>query len=191
MTFKQYRRTDITILAVMACVFEGAVTLAATKWFPEQPYSLSLTLTIVCLSFMRWDKYALFFPALCGAVFCIASDAEPTQFAVYCLGNCAAVFSLVLFAIWGKKLRDDVFRTLVFVFSSFVLLQAGRWLVAILLGAEPAIILSFVSTDALSLVFAVVVILLARSIDGLFEDQKTYLLRTEAQREKERRANDG
>ncbi|MBQ0125087.1 MAG: hypothetical protein KBS59_02035 [Clostridiales bacterium] len=189
MTFRQYRRTDILILSVMACVFEGAVTLAGAKWFPEQPYSLSITLTIICLAFMRWDKFALFIPALCGVVFCAASGADLSQYIIYCVGNCAAALSLTFFKIWGKKLRDDVFRTLVYVCSSFVFIQAGRWAVSLIFGAEPAIILNFISTDALSLLFAIVVILLARNIDGLFEDQKAYLIRTEKQRDEERRAN--
>ena len=187
MTFRQYRRTDLLILSVMTCIFEGAVTLAGCKWFPEQPYSLSLTLTIVCLAFMRWDKYALFFPALGGVVFCVASGAEFSQYIIYCAGNCATIASLLFFRIWGKDLRGDAIKTLVFVCASFGFMQVGRWIFALIFGAGPIIILNFISTDALSLLFAAVVILLARKTDGLFEDQKAYLLRTEAQREKARR----
>lgn len=187
MTFRQYRRTDILLLTVLMCVFEGAVTLAATKWFPGQPYSLSLTLTVTCLALMRWDKYAVFFPALGGAVFCFASGAEFSQYIIYCVGNCAALLSLLLFRIWGKNLRDSAVKTVVLVGSSFLLMETGRWAVSLIFGAKPIIILNFISTDALSLLFAAVVIILARRIDGLFEDQKAYLLRTEAQRAKERR----
>lgn len=42
--------------------------------------------------------------------------------------------------------------------------------------------LAFFTTDCLSLVFAVVVVLISRRIDGLFEDQRAYLIRTESER---------
>ncbi len=39
--------------------------------------------------------------------------------------------------------------------------------------------------DSLSLLYAVVVVLISRKMDGLFEDQRNYLIRTEAERRKE------
>ena len=47
-----------------------------------------------------------------------------------------------------------------------------------------ATMLGFVTTDALSLVFSAVIVWIARRLDGIFEDQKHYLLRLkEAEKE--------
>lgn len=40
-------------------------------------------------------------------------------------------------------------------------------------------------TDSLSLVYAVVVVLIARRMDGVYEDQKSYLIRTEDERKRQ------
>lgn len=63
-----------------------------------------------------------------------------------------------------------------------MLLQLGRWGVSIVLGNNPLLIIQFMTTDALSGVFGAVVISVLRNVDGMFENQKSYLLRLEEER---------
>lgn len=69
--------------------------------------------------------------------------------------------------------------------TAFCGVQIGRWLVGLVLGGNVSDIVRLVTTDSLSLIFAVLTVLIARRIDGLFEDQVAYLLRTQAERMKE------
>ena len=72
---------------------------------------------------------------------------------------------------------------LVFPLLVQVLMQAGRAAAALLLGVEPADVVGFFTTDSLSLLFTFVIIWIARKLDGVYEDQKHYLLRINAKKE--------
>ena len=51
-------------------------------------------------------------------------------------------------------------------------------------GTNPYVIIEFILTDMLSLVFGILVIIIVRQVDGLFVDQKEYLLQINSQEEK-------
>ena len=65
-------------------------------------------------------------------------------------------------------------------------MQAGRALLALLLGAAPAEAVRFFTTDSLSAVFTLVIIWIVRRLDGVYEDQRHYLSRFHQELEKER-----
>ena len=50
-------------------------------------------------------------------------------------------------------------------------------------------LLTFITTDILSLLFAVVVMSLLKDTDGMIEDQKEYLLRIDRESKEEESAN--
>ena len=58
-----------------------------------------------------------------------------------------------------------------------LLMQAGRFLMALALGNPPAICAGFLTTDVLSVLFAVLLCWISRRLDGILEDQKDYLKR--------------
>ncbi|MBO6267403.1 MAG: hypothetical protein J6M06_04135, partial [Synergistaceae bacterium] len=60
----------------------------------------------------------------------------------------------------------------------------GRALIALALGTEIARCAGFVTTDVLSGLFTALVVWIARRLDGIFEDQKHYLLRVNREEEK-------
>ena len=62
-------------------------------------------------------------------------------------------------------------------------MQLGRMAVALATGHDPLACLGFITTDVLSLLFSVLILWIARRLDGMLEDQKHYLFRI--QREKE------
>lgn len=86
----------------------------------------------------------------------------------------------------GKEaVRAKAHFTVLFVAAAFGGAQLGRWLVSLIFGGSLGSIVTFFMSDSLSLLYAAVVVLISRKADGLFEDQKSYLIRTEAERRKE------
>ena len=189
-TFGQYRAIDLGIMAVLLFVFEMLTATAATKWFPSELYTLSPTITIVCIVMMRWSGYAAIHAVVGGAAFCVASGASPEQFAIYCIGNCAALAAMILFKMHGKeKVRSKAVLAVLFAAAAYFGAQFGRWLVALVFGASLDSLVMFLTTDSLSLLFAVVIVLIAGRLDGLFEDQRAYLIRTAEERKREQNEN--
>lgn len=188
LTFKQYRNIDLCIFSVMLAVSEAITTLATNVWFGAQPIAMSTTLLFICMIMMRWSWLAFIPACLGGAVFCITSGASREQFIVYIVGNCFALLCLIWFKFFKKEeIRKSVFKLMLFVLSAYLSMQLGRWIVSLPLGGRPIDLLLFITTDIISLLFAVVVMLLMRKTDGMIEDQKAYLLRL--QREREENAN--
>lgn len=184
-SFNQYRNIDLTILTVLSVVAEAVVALAASKWFPGELYSLSPLVAMVCIVMMRWGAWAAIPAVMSGAAFCLVMGATAQEFIVYCVGNCFALVALLWFKAAGKqKVRDNFLLTALFAATAFLGTILGRWAVSLLFGEGIESIISFFLVDCLSLVFAIVVTLIARRIDGLFEDQLSYLLRTEEERRK-------
>lgn len=185
-SFKQYRGIDLAIWLIILSVFEYLTVMAASRWFPGELYTLSQVVVVLCIVMMRWGGYAAIHAVVGGFVFCLAQGASTGQFAVYCVGNCFAMVALVLFKAVGKeKVRDKFYLTVLFTVAAFCGVQLGRWLVSLVFGGSFGSIVTFFMADSLSLLYAVVVVMISRRVDGLFEDQKSYLIRTEAERRKE------
>ena len=202
MTFYQYRRMDLMVFGVMLMFAEGLIVLAATRWFPAEAYTVSAAAAVVSIVMMRWGPFAAAHAVLAGAVFCFFSGGAPGQYLIYCAGNLFALISLVFFRIFGKeRIREDGFLTVAFAIATQFFMQLGRAAVAFMLlmaapGSAPAgtdalsdaaaICFGFFTTDALSGLFTAVILWIARRQDGLFEDQKHYLLRIQKAEKEER-----
>lgn len=186
LSFKQYRAIDLGIMLVLLMAADALIAYAARVWFPYEAYVLSPTVAIVCVVMMRWGGFAAVHAVGGGLALCIASGASVSQFAVYCIGNCFSLAALLLFKVWGKeKIRTKPLLTVLFAITAFCGAQAGRWLVGLLLGGTAGDIIVLFTTDSLSLIFAILIVLIARRVDGLFEDQKAYLIRTQAERNRQ------
>ncbi|MBQ3842196.1 MAG: hypothetical protein II820_05865 [Ruminiclostridium sp.] len=192
LSLKQYRNIDLLIMLVMLAAAEFLITKAATVWFPSELYVLSPTVAVMCIVMMRWGPFAAVHAAGGGLALCIASGASPEQYAVYCVGNCLGLAALLLFKTWGKeKIRNSIVYTILFTVAAFCAVQTGRWTVSLFFGAEPGSIVRLFASDSLSLAFDVITVLIARRIDGLFEDQVSYLVRTQSERNKESIPDEG
>ncbi len=182
-TFQQYRNIDLTIWVVLTVIFEAITTLATGKWFYAQPIAISITLAMVCITMMRWGGHAAWIAVAGGFVFSFASGAAAPQYLIYCIGNLFALSGLLVLKGWGKeKVRESRVRIFVFVTVSYLGMAIGRWLVSLVYGGTVAELLAFVTTDVITLLFAVITVCLMRKSDGMIEDQKAYLLRLEAER---------
>ena len=182
-TFKQYRNIDLTILAVLTAVFEAIATLASGKWFAAQPIALSVSVMMICIAMMRWSAYSAIVCAVGGAIFCLASGGNAQHYLIYMGGNLFALVSLVLFKIFGKEdIRKKIPKLLLFVFSTYFFVQLGRWLFSLFFGADLGELVAYLTTDVISLLLSIVVLILLRNVDGMIEDQKAYLLRLDKEK---------
>ena len=183
----QYRAMDLCLFAVMTAVFESVVVVAARRWFPNEPWAVSVTPAVTAIVLMRWGPWAALHAALGGAVFCLASRAQGPHYLIYVVGNLASLGALALRRQWTPEgIRESVSKSLVFCAAVTLLMQAGRAAVALLLGKALAVALGFFTTDVVTLLFTLVLIWIARRLDGIFEDQKHYLLRVHEQEKEER-----
>lgn len=183
-TFRQYRGMDLIFFTALLCLCESLIALAANQWFPKEPYTLSLTAAVTALVMIRWGAFAIL-PALAGGLaVCLASRAAPIQYLIYCLGNLAGLGMLFFIKkITWQKIREDVLLSMLYGFLTCLAMQLGRMAVALATGHDPLACLGFITTDVLSLLFSVLILGIARRLDGMLEDQKHYLFRI--QREKE------
>ena len=185
MTFGQYRTMDLTAFAIMLIASESVIQTASTAWFPGQPYTVSVTAAIVTIVLMRWEKYAALHAVLGGLVFCFHLKAGAGQYLIYCLGNLGAMLSLLILRKAGdERIRNDALMSILFALCTQLFMQAGRAAAAGILGTPPAVCLGFFTTDALSALFTMVIVWIARRLDGIFEDQKKYLLRVQEEKER-------
>ena len=95
----------------------------------------------------------------------------------------------LLHKITKDKVRNDFFFRMVFACLVYISLTAGRWFCSLPFKISIQTLLTFLGTDILSLLFAIVVLTVAKNVDGLIEDQKAYLLRLEKERKEEEAAN--
>lgn len=182
-TWKEYRAIDLTLLALALAVFEFIIVRAANWWFPGQPFTVSLAAAMASIVYMRWGAWGAVHAVEAGLIFCCFSGATGEQFVIYCIGNLFSAAALLLLKAAGKERVRAGNLALVFPLLVQVLMQAGRAAMALLLGAGPAEAAGFFTTDSLSLLFTFVIIWIARKLDGVYEDQKHYLLRVNAKRE--------
>lgn len=174
----RYRAADLLMFAVMVAVFEFIAVTAARRWFPNEPYTVSVVPALTAIVMMRWGPWAALHAALGGAVFCLASGARDSHLLIYMLGNLASLGALGLIKLWTPEgVRESVLKSLVMAAAVTLLMQSGRAVIAILLRHPPAAALGFYTTDTITLLFTLVLIWIARRVDGLFEEQNHYLER--------------
>lgn len=191
LSFKQYRVIDLIIMAVVLTFSEALIAVAATKWFAYIEYVLSPTVAIVCIVMMRWNGFAVIHAALGGAVYCIACGYGAEQCAIYAAGNCMILIALLVLKLAGKKrVAENWILTVIYAATAYFGAQLGRWLISMAFGGSVYDIIRYLTTDCLSLAFAIIVLLISRKMDGLFEDQVAYLIRVDEERRDEQRLHD-
>lgn len=188
---RRYQSMDLLIWTVLLFVFETIVVKAGTVWFRSQPWTLSLVPALTTIVYMRWGLYGVFYSALGGVAICFASKADTIQYVVYILGNLFSSASLLMVKKMGKeKIRSSVFFSLLYATVVFLLMAVGRGVVSLILGKGFGALIDFLTTDILSWVFALVIVWIARRLDGVFEDQISYLVRLKSDEEKEKGGKD-
>ena len=185
MSFKQYRMMDLMIFIAMYGLCEYLVIKAATVWFDE-PYSISIMLPLLLIVMMRWDKYSIINAIAYAVLFVFYQSGNLNQYLIYLIGNLGVMLELILLKRMGKdNIRSSFFNSMIYLLCGFVLMEVFRGIASIIIaGSDIGVILQFLMSDMLSLVFGVLVIIIVRRIDGLFIDQKQYLMQLNSQEER-------
>lgn len=187
LSFAQYRRVDLALFAAILIVSEYLIGSAATRWFPGQLFTVSAAAAVSAIVLMRWGAWAGLHAVLGGLVFCLAAGGSAQQYAIYGIGNLACLACVpILHAAGSETIRKDMLFSLLFALAVQLLMQLGRALTALVLGQELSICVGFFTTDTLSSLFTMVIIYIARNLDGVFEDQKSYLVRLQKQENAEK-----
>jgi len=188
MTLSQYRTIDLGILLGVLAVSQFFISVATYQWFPDQLYVVSPAAAITALVMMRWGGWAAIHAASAGLLFSWLSGGGWHQFLIYGAGNLAALAALPVLRKLGKeRVRKDVLLSLGFGLGVQVLMQLGRGVLAMILGFGWEAALGFITTDSLSVIFTLFITWIVRQADGLFEDQKHYLLRLQSEHQNEGR----
>lgn len=185
-TVEQYRSVDLMMWVVMTIVFESITTIATIKWFYLQPVALSITLALTCAVMMRWNGYAAIIAAVGGFVVCVFSGANIEQYVIYCIGNIFALVALILMKYLGKeRIQNSFLIKMLFATVAYVGMALGRWGISLLFDSDFTALTVYVTTDIMSLLFAVVVLHILGKCDGMIEDQRAYLQRVWEENEEE------
>ncbi len=179
LSFREYRRIDLALFALMLVIFEFLIVrVARSALFRDQAFTVSLAAAVVSIVYMRWGVWGGLHAALAGFLFCLYSGGGGRQYAAYILGNlCSLPAALLLRRLGSERVRTGEWLSMMFPLLVLALMQGGRALVSLALGAPASGVLGFFTTDALSGLFTLVVIWIARRLDGVYEDQRHYLLR--------------
>ena len=183
-SFQTYRLIDIILFLLLLIVFETLIILAYTKWFPEQPYTVSICAAITGIVYFRWGWLGGIHAMAGGILFCFLSGGNAVQFVIYGVGNLLSLLMVIPVRRFGwKSIQRDPLLCMIFGLGCTFLMQAGRAAVAMLFGYSLAVVIHFVLTDVLSGLFSMVVMWIARRLDGVLEDQKHYVLRQQEENE--------
>ena len=187
MTLKQYKRLDLFLFAVMLVLSESVIVNAAIRWYPDQLYTVSVCAAIVSIVLMRWGWPAAIHAVLGGLVYCFWAGGSPRQYLIYGAGNLLSLLSLLLIRWLGKdRIRENVLLTLLFALCTQLFMQTGRACISVVMRTSFKTALNFITTDALSGLFTMVIVWIASRLDGVFEDQISYLLRVQKEAEEEK-----
>lgn len=191
MSFKQYCSIDILILFILYGICEYGIIKIGSAMI-DQPYIISLMLPILLIVLMRWDVYAIYQAIGSAIFFVLIQHGDMKQIFVYLLGNLGVWMIAVPMKKFGKeRITSSVFNCMVYVLVGAILMEVFRY-VGMLIMYQSGIgaLIRLLALDALSIVFSIVVILIVRNIDGLFMDQKTYLLNLQKEKEEENSSNE-
>lgn len=183
-SFQQYRAIDLSIMTGLMAVSQLVIHWAMSYWQVEQTgyivtgYIVSPVAAVVALVMMRWNLWAAIPAAVGGLILPWLSGGTMEQVQIYAIGNLLSMAAMLYLKLLGKeRVRANAVLTLVFAVLVQLLMQFGRAGVALLKQHSLLACWDFITTDAMSILFTLVIIWIVRRVEGLFEDQKHYLLR--------------
>ena len=179
-SFGQYRMIDNIFWGIILAVSEVVIITASSKWFPGQLYTVSVSAAVAAIVMMRWGFIAAIHVALAGLVYAGVQGGSPEQYLYYIIGNELGLAALLFIKAVGRdRIRQNVLLTIAYALTVQILMQVGRGIVSVVLGSDMGAILNFITMDALSELFSILILTIAARLDGVMEYQKDYLLRVQ------------
>ena len=188
-SFRQYKYTDLFFFALVLGLSELLVFCAFKLWFQSavDKYYVNFMLAIVLTVVMRWGWIGGIYAVVDGVIQCAIQGGSWQAYLSYIIGT-ACVFSVLLLTrfVGKEKLRGKWYLTLVYILVGWVAINLGITCMNAIFGENFATALGvnfgFGVYGALPFAGSAVVILVLRRLDGMFEDQKHYLIRKDKER---------
>ncbi len=190
---KQYRATDLAIFAAIVFIFDLLSHYAPMLFTKEVIYSFCLTVPITLVVMIRWGWYSVFFAIGDALLLTIINNPSVWQsYLCYGVGNASLMLMLLAVKFIGKKrIASKWYFTLLFVLCGWVLQNLTITVMNAICGFSFVSYLAsnfgFGITGVLSLAMGLVITLVLRRLDGMYEDQIEYLKRLKGEREEMRR----
>lgn len=192
-SLRQYKFTDLFLFALILLGSELLIRFAV-KWFPNEAlYTFSLMVPIVLTVMMRWGWVSVIYSVISGLLVCVLNykTAAGIHYATYIIGNAFIAVMLIFARVVGKdKIRSKWWSSALFAAGGWLCVYVGRavvWMIGYAVSpVEGATLwsgfINYAIGDILSLFMSVLVVIVLRRLDGMFEDQVSYLKRLDKER---------
>ena len=191
-SLRQYCLTDLFLFAVILVVFELILHYALIAY--NGSFTFSPLLPIVLLVMMRWGWPSVFYALGDGLLFCLLNrnveGFTPYHYGIYIIGNAFVMLLLIMTKFMGKeRIAKKWYFTALFVLAGWLAVTFGRAIAsACFLQGFTGALVDGLTHDSFSFAIGLVIILVMRRLDGMFEDQKHFLRRLDDERkEKQQR----
>lgn len=192
-SIKQYKTTDLVIFAAILIIFDLLAYYSSKLFAGGVIYSFCLTVPITLLVMIRWGWCSVFFAVGDALLLTILHNPAVWQsYLCYAVGNASLMLLLIAVKLIGKKrIASAWYFTLPFVLCGWALQNLTLTIMNTICGysfASSAVSnFGFGITGVLSLAMGVVITLVLRKLDGMYEDQMEYLKRLKGEREEKQR----
>lgn len=190
-SIKQYRLGDLFVFALIATIAE-LVCYYSRLWFPDAAfYFLNLMLPVITLVIVRWGWPGIVLAAAEGALYCaIRTGSGWESYIIYIVSNAAIAIELpVLWLIGAERLKKHWYWAFLVVLAGWLAVNFTRTCISAIFAGNfvtyLAVYFGLFDGGILALVMGELIILICRRFDGMFENQKRYLLRLKKEREEE------
>ena len=178
---------DLGFWVAILSVFETICVRAAVRWFPGELYWISVVPAVTAILYVRWGAWGLLYAVYGGALTSFTIGFPVEGYAIYALGNVLSIGALFVIKLFGRvALKSDALKGLLYGLAVFLLMEAGKVLVSIVLGWKLRDAVGTFAPEIVTLLFTEVVIWIVRRLDGMFEYQPHYVARIQEELENER-----
>ena len=188
-SIRQYKYTDLFFFALVLGLSELLVFCSYKLWFQNtiDKFYINFMLAIALTVMMRWGWVGIFYAVVDGAVQCAIQGAGWQTYISYIIGTACISLVLIFIRLLGKeKIRGKWYFSLVYVLLGWFAVNFGITCASAVFGesflGSLASCFGFGVYGALPLVASVVVVMILRKLEGMFEDQKHYLIRQDKER---------
>ena len=188
-SFRQYKYTDLFFFALVLGLSELLVFCAFRLWFKNtvDKFYINFMLAIALTVIMRWGWVGGLYAVVDGILLCAIEGGSWQSYLTYIIGTACILSVLLLTKFVGKeKIRGKWYLSLAYIAVGWVSVNLGITCMSAIFGENflSALLTSFGMGVYGGLAFAgaIAVIMVLRRMNGMFEDQKHYLIRQDKER---------
>ena len=188
-SLRQYKYTDLFFFALALGVSELLVFCAYNLWFRNTVdkfyinFMLAISLTVI----MRWGWIGGMYAVVDGVVQCAIMGGTWQSYIIYMVGAACILSVLLLTKFVGKeRISKKWYLTLAYAAVGWVSVNLGITCMNAIFGGNFVTSLGvnfgFGIYGALPFAGSLIALMIMRRLDGMFEDQKHYLIRKDKER---------